>query len=196
MRLFLGIFALVLLGSFCAGALAESSVSSATTVFVLHGDDYFRSDEFQSLNTANKIEKISYDLSRIYKSYKNKDFPDFNTPYVKYELRIYTLRTASADNLIYLDLIKQAHIEAPVFLTLYEEAIDWAKHEKNKSAEALYQLSQDGCCLPPQLSSTHLERVLKREYLILAAGKGHSKAKAELENYYSELDAFKERDGY
>lgn len=169
-------------------AFADDLAAKAP-VLMIHGDDYFETAEFQKLSTTDKIKEIFPSVGYVYSEYINDLFPDSKDLYLQYKLRALCLKTPDHINDRNLRLINQAQIQAPVFIAAYRNAVEWAKQEKLKSPQELYDLvHMDTQELLPEIRVA--KSGLQNSYLELAAAKGHDIAQKEAKENEEELKKF------
>jgi len=151
-------------------------------------------EEFQSLSTEEQISIVTFStLKYLYKTFKRDDWGDLNTAYRLNEFRIFALRTESTDLEQSISDIKDAGINAPEFIEMLQDAIEWARPQKQKNADELYKLSQT-FTIPHSKPLSLQEKDYRRAYLALAAAKGHQQALEEKTKQEKELRESLERD--
>lgn len=146
-------------------------------------EDKLKTPEFQKLSDAEKIKEISGSfIASTFELYRDRRWEALTDKYVKYELRTQALKTDKFVSEYYIELMKKAGIVEPEFFKTYQDVIDWAEEQKQKSSDELYDLYKEPN-FPNEPKLNSVKAGFSRAYLKLSADKGHERAKKELDDY-------------
>lgn len=127
----------------------------------------------QDLNFTNRS-WVYFDFARL-KFCSPTKAPDIRQQIIKFK---YAALFYDVDLLLEnLNIMKSNNIDLQNLYQIIEDAINWARKEKQKSADDLYRLSKN---LPKNLKLHDYENRFAFAYLLLAKKKGHQKATEEI----------------
>lgn len=148
-------------------------------------------DKFSPLSTEEKIDALTFSgLTFLYREYEDEQiFGELNDAYRLNEFRLTALQEDEAELQKYISDMKDARVDAPEFIDMLQAAIEWARPEKQRDAEELYELSQN-------FTSSYggyllfQQQAYRDAYLALSATKGHEQAQIEMKEQERELREF------